>query len=61
MSVPDDSRRPGCFYRGTNENRLRIAVPEWLQHFVPVQQIKVDLVQSDFGIEMQSRRQRLVG
>jgi len=61
MPFSDDPRRPGCFDPRTNENRLRIAVPERLQHLVPMQQIEVDLGQSDFGVEMLARRQRVVG
>ena len=54
MPFSDDPRRPGCFDPRTNENRLRIAVPERLQHLVPMQQIEVDLRQRYFRVEVQS-------
>src|SRR5437868_15045073 len=60
MTFPHHPRRPRRFHRRRDKDRLRISIAEWLQHFVPMQQIEVDLRQPYFRVEMQSWSEPLV-
>src|SRR5436190_1085869 len=48
MPLPDYPRWPSRLHRGRDKDWLRISVTEGLQHFVPMQQIEVDLRQRNF-------------
>src|ERR1700704_1066167 len=60
MPFPHHSRWARRFHRRRDKDRLRISIAEWLQHFVPVQQIEVDLRQPYFCVEVQSWSEPLV-
>ena len=53
-------RRDGLEFAG-KEQRLRVAVPKWLQHLVPVQQFDVDVGECQLVIEFQTRSQCFIG
>src|SRR5207253_7719350 len=54
MPFPHHPRRPRRFHRRRDKGRLRISITEWLQHFMPMQQIEVDFRQPDFSVEVQA-------
>src|SRR2546421_11835460 len=60
MPFPDQPRWAGRFHRRRDKDRLRISIAERLQHFVPMQQIEVDLRQRYFRVEVQSWSEPLV-
>src|SRR6476620_7566396 len=54
MPFPDHPRWTRRFHRRGDKDRLWISITEWLQHFMPMQQIEVDLRQRYFRVEVQS-------
>jgi hypothetical protein len=57
MSFPNQTRRRSRFDPTGNKDWLRIAVPKWLQPFMPVEKIKIQMVECELSIEMQPRNQ----
>ena len=61
MFLAHDSRLGDGLYRARKENRLRIAVAERLQHFVPAEKIEIQLGKSDLVVDLQTRLQIVIG